>query len=58
MTPQEKMYNAKSKKLLLELCKHHKLDCEGLTKSEISRKLAERNEKKFDRMWKTIANAK
>ena len=58
MSPREKMYNAKTKKLLLALCRYHELDCEGLTKPEISQKLAERDEKEFDRMWKVIANAK
>ena len=45
MPPREKKYYTKPKKLLLGICKHHKLDCENLTKLEISQKLAERDEK-------------
>ena len=54
MTPREKMYNAKTKKLLLAFCKFYELDCKGMTKLEISQKLAERDEKEFDRSWEII----
>ena len=54
MKPAEKIYNAKSKKFLLRICRLYELDCESLTKLEIIQKLVKRNKEEFDRAWKKI----